>query len=532
MEQKPGGTPNPLNPNPATTPVAGVPGPTPNVSPDVPPSKPIQTTSGLQPERPAQPVASTGEPRPVTPASMSRPVRPMRPVSAPSPMQNDGSAKLPGSTQKVVTTRPSAPAQNTGFETLDANPSEQPMGIVTDIDGVTPTEVAVDPMARPMEVAPQPEAPKPQKKKTALLVGMIICLFLAICCGVAAALLFANSNQSDPVAKAVEKLMTGKAPTNVAIDGTIGITSNDMTSPISDAKISLTTQMVVRSMINSSNANIDVNLRNGGSFAIQLDEVYAANGDLYLKVDGITNALSDPYLFQSEALESGLVSPEATEETTTTDIAADQTEEDALLTVTNLLQAFESVDGEWIRIPTDEANSLISDNAEEGQVNCLANLISGINQSSNSISEAYSRNPFVYSTSKDLTVISEHDPIYRLLVDSDKLSAFINETQNTNFTNSLASCLNDDPATLDTQAVVEKLKNLPATYVEVNNDYDFTRIYLEMSSDNEISTTVDLDLSYPSNVNVPEPVEYKDLSSVLEDIFNNGTVLLEEVPSE
>ena len=68
--------------------------------------------------------------------------------------------------------------------------------------------------------------------------------------------------------------------------------------------------------------------------------------------------------------------------------------------------------------------------------------------------------------------------------------------------------------------VDEKIEELPTFFVEVDNDKNFSRIYFN-SSEEDMNTTVDLNLTYPANINVAAPTDYKDLSSVMDEVFTS-----------
>ena len=134
------------------------------------------------------------------------------------------------------------------------------------------------------KAAPAPAAPA-KKKKTGLIAGIIAAVVVLILGGVAAAIVIIMMNQTDPVTAAMKKIMDGKAPTNVAIDGDINITLNNEFSPVSNIKIALNSKIISSSAINNSVANVTATIRNVGDFNIEFDEVYAGNGDLYFKID-------------------------------------------------------------------------------------------------------------------------------------------------------------------------------------------------------------------------------------------------------
>ena len=186
-------------------------------------------------------------------------------------------------------------------KTLDANPAEpiRPTEIKPEIKTTEAVNDEADPMARPMEVAPPSEVkPVKKQKKTKIIIGVIVALVALVGCGAALAMAFLWNQNNDPVAAAVNKLLSGKGPSNVAIEGDVSVTMTDPAAEISSFKLALEGEGVRNSMINSMDAKLDMKLNNGGSFSLELSEVYAATGDLYLRLDGLNNALADPYLLE------------------------------------------------------------------------------------------------------------------------------------------------------------------------------------------------------------------------------------------
>ncbi len=455
-----------------------------------------------------------------------------------------------------------------GTETLDANPSEamvpvqpmtptqpvaningtetprtmsentvQPMGVVTDMNGV-PTEITSDPLNRPMQKAVEEAPAKPKKKKTGLIVGAIVCLVLALGCGVAAAIVLANLNHGDVVAQAFEKLLSGKAPTNLAVDGTISIDVLDEKSYITDAQIALTGEMTSSSNINTASAKINLNTVTGRSYTLSASEVYAADGDLYLKFDGITNLLSEVSLqttvettLEAEtdptvAIDPGMmVEPATTEETTdpATDIDPEMSVETEMSKwmLVQMVKMFEVVDGEWLRIPTDNMGT-IAGLSENSLPVCTAKFVTELNNNSNSLIGAYNRNPFIGSTTENLKIASEQNPIYQLTIDTDNLAGFFGNSVITTAAQNYTDCLGQSSGEMASASEVatKVVEGLPELYVEIDNNYNFTRFYTE-TSDGNTDVKVDLKFSYPGNVNISEPVEYKDFSTILEEAMTD-----------
>lgn len=410
-----------------------------------------------------------------------------------------------------------------------------------------------DPMARPMEKAPAAEPAKPKKKKTGLIIGAIIAAVLAICGGVAAAIILINLNKDDAVAKAIGKIMNGDAPALMAVDGTVTLTSNDDTSPISNVEIALNAQTSTTSPLNSSKATVTANFASGGSTSFEFDEIYATNGNMYFKLSGLTNAMEDYTAALTQALYSGMTGVDcATDENgemscdeesevvvdcesedgcETTDVVVSDGS-DTLDLFSDTLSIIEGVDGEWLRISIDDFSNMVGagNPTTDGGTNsnCMINVIGDAKNYSNSIAEMYSKNPFIKSTTEGVTLASKSgEPVYKVTIDEEKFTAFFKEFQNSALFNNLAGCVDYDKDDL-LEEIVEGINNLPTFYAEVDKDYNFTRLYFVSDlAESEMSVTTDLGFSYPTNINIAEPTEYVDFSDMIQEIFTSMYVLPE-----
>ena len=433
-------------------------------------------------------------------------------------------------------------------QTVSVKSTPNPTSPVNPVSSGVPVN---DPMARPMEKAPVAEPEQPKKKKTGLIVGIIIAAIVLIGGGIAAALLIMNLNKSDVVARAVEKIVAGNAPTNVAIDGTFTLTPNEENNFLSTIQIKLDSEASTNSSLNSSKAVVALNFVSGDSTEFEFDEVYATNGDLYFKLSGLTNAMEDyARAIQNASTQNTLNVGEADctqdengnmvceeESVDVVDCEADGScvstvspsdittvdGVDALEGLTGILSLIETVDGEWLRVSTDELSSL-SQMAQPGSnATCLVNMISDAKNYSNSIAKMYSNNPFITSTTEGVTLASKSgEPVYRVTVNDEKFSAFVSEFQNSTLVNNLFSCMGYDNEEVNIDNITEEISNLPTFYVEVDKDYNFTRLYFTTDlAESEVSLTSDLGFSYPTNINVAEPAEYTDFSAMIQEMFTS-----------
>lgn len=414
-----------------------------------------------------------------------------------------GTNPAPAPTQPTPTKEPAAAPKSTVTESATPVASDA-------VTQSVPVD-SLDPNGRPMEkVAP---AAAPTKKKTGLIVGIIIGAVVLIGGIIAAVLLMMNTNKGDAVAQAMSKIMGGNAPTNVAIDGDITVLVNAAGSPIKRVNIDLDSDIITGSMINTSSAVLNFTTNDNKDFSVEFDEVYAANGDLYFKIDGITSVLEDSDLI--EILSNGALTSN---------------------TAAGIIDVFEVVDGVWLKISTEEMNALGgSFVSQDSPLTCVTDLVTDLNKNSNSTAELYNKYPFVTSTTENVVIPGKQGPVYQVSLDSKNFADFANSSINSDVMRRAYECMGyEDNVAVDEAEIEKMVARMPKVYVEVNGNNDFTRLYLESDvSEGAATATIDLGFSYPTNVNVSEPVNYTDFSKVITQIMSgfynidgnsNGTV--------
>lgn len=410
-----------------------------------------------------------------------------------------------------------APAGGTSAApALDANPSEPVINAQ-----------AADPMARPMEqAATTTEKPAP-KKKTGLIVGIIVALALVIGGVVAAVVLLGANRGGDPVARAIAKIMQGEAPENIAVNGSIEFETNTSSSLITGVRIDIDSKMITKSLINTSKAKLTLATLNNDKIELDITETYAADGDLFFKVDGLADAIED-YI----------------------EVNIDYYEKEYGVSVSKdeLASSFEFVDdivdlvdGEWLRVSTDEIEQLSKMSSDyTTSSECVTEFAIDSKNNANMLTELYSRNPFITSTTEGVTLASNgNGPVYKVTLDSAKFAGFFNDFQSTDAMKELLDCNGQTATNVSEEDAESVIKQLPPVYVEVDNDDNFTRLYFKAdygeeidcycdeSEDcdcpdgNSVTFTTDLTFSFPDNVDVVEVTDYTDLTEVIEKIFRS-----------
>ena len=398
---------------------------------------------------------------------------------------------------------------------------------------------------RPMQqAAPVDVAPK--KHKTGPIVGVIVAIIVLVGGGIAAAMLLLN--KKDPVSAAMTKMVSGGAPDKIAISGDIKITTDDFSALIPEINISLNTKFREWSLVNNSSATITATIRNVGNIEIQLDEIYASGDDLFVKLEGLTNAIEDsglsylleaakklndvedcgddtvcqdnsPSLLQciggEECSESSIVNAGVDSLVTTGQIVLD---EGTVAMLSSMVDVAEIIDGEWLKISVSELGSFAGSVLSTDSTSCIVDLANAVYANRHSSADLYNKYPFVLSAKDNIPIASVQYPVYKVGVDSKNFADFVNSIRSTTLLDRVYSCLNLENNTLvDDGDVADILEGLPDIYVEVDNDDIFTRLYFSTEVD-ESTVTVDLNFTYPSSINVPEPPEYLDLSDVMQEI--------------
>lgn len=404
----------------------------------------------------------------------------------------------------------------------------------------TPIE-SLDPTGRPMEQSVDtPQSPK--KPKTGLIVGIIAGCVLLICGIVAAVVLAMGMGKQDAVATAMQRIMSGEAPSKVAIDGDINIMLNNDNLPIKRINIDLDSDIMVGSMINTSSAVLSFTDKDDKDYSMKFEEIYAANGDLFFKLTDAKKAIEDSGILKMlngttpatncVTDESGLTNCETpivtddcvTDGDSTDCVASESTSESSeinSLINNTLISVIEAIDGVYLRISSEEMNLMNNESLGNSNISCVTNLVSELDKNTNSAVQLYNKHPFVMSTNEKIPIPSKQNPIYRIWLDNENFASYIDEMQNTSIAESLYNCLGwDDNAAVTEEDVAEITDKMPNIYAEVNSENNFTRLYMESDINNGMATaTIDLGFSYPNNVNVSEPVEYKDFSEIIQTLF-------------
>lgn len=440
---------------------------------------------------------------------------PLNPNPGATPMGTEPVAPAPEPMPKVQSVTPQ-PAQ----QSPQPAPSAQP--------------VASEPQAEPIVAAPTTEVTMdsaPAKpKKTGLIIAIVL-FVVAIIAGVAATIIVLNpfGSKKDAVPAAISKLFSGDAPSNVSMNGKITLVPNNETIPVTSLVVDFKAGVKNSSFENYVNATVTATFTDENEFTFNADEVRTAGGDLYLRLSNIAEVLSN---LRDLATEQNCLNDETGESNCVEEIDYEATdcvegegceEIDAIMlqpdeSVFDFLEAFEAVDNEWVRVP-GSSFSFLTDIADVGgPTQCLVEAAGKMSEYGKDFTDLYKNNPFITYSTDNLKIAQKNSQLYLLGFDADKMAGFINGMSNYGFMNEMLACMGDVAVNEEVTPsnLQEIISSLPTIYVEIDDNDNFTRVYLTVdSSDGTMGVTADISLAYPASISVEEPEVYIDINDVL-----------------
>ena len=531
MNENPEGTPNPLNPTPGTG--DGMAAGTGLDFVETEQTSEVMTEPEAPkapevPETPEAPEAELGEIKETTafkvgPASFTEAAGSSVPVETPEPpVEEPVASEAP--IDPVM-----QPVSHSNFDTLGMNDTVDEIP-VEEVKEETFTRVETPVQNVPISAAPISETPElvardsivePAKggnKKKVLIIGTIVLLIIAIICGAAAVALMMTSTPGDRVSKAIEKLINGNMPSIVSVQGTIDSFSNAEDSAVSSSSIDFNGSFDVAYNTNTVSAKINTELATGDKVSIGIDELENKDGEVFFKIRGLDTLLGG----------------ETTEENKLTDCVNGVEGTDNCLTVAGPVTSGEivsaysglvsTIDDEWILVTGDFAENMEGIGLFDNSSTCLINALGTLPKYSKDIAQKYDASQFITYSTEKLDISKKKNPLYRLTIDSAKLTTFINSLSNNGFVNELNACAGNTATntSVTTDMIDAIFVNLPTIYVEIDENYNFTRVYFKATTGEEagsMTTTADLSLSYPAKLDVIAPDEYIDMSNLVNNLL-------------
>lgn len=519
MNENPEGTPNPLNPAPGTGEEMAAGTGLDFVETEQTSEVMADPEVSNVPEEPSVPEALTVPEAPTvpeTPAEPEVPAAPEMPDTELGEVKDSNFKVEPASFAEAaesvsIETTPAAPegpidpvmqpvSQN-NFDTLGMEDTTVKEETFTRVETpATPVPISSAPITETPELVAKDSIVEPAHgggKKKVLIIGAIVLLIIAIICGAAAAaIMLVGNNTGDRVSKAINKILDGEMPTIVSAQGTINSVANadtDSTAAYQDFitsyNIDFNGTFDIAHSTNTVSAKVNAEISTGDKVSIGIDELENKDGEVFFKIRGLDTLEGNPLLAAFSAVT-------------------------------------EAINDEWILVTGDFTENMEGLDVFDNSSTCLINAFKTLPTYGKDIVKKYQAADFInYSTDK-LEISKKKNPLYKLTFDSDKLTNFVNSLSNNGFVNELNACAGNTATNEDValEMIENILKGMPAIYVEIDDNYNFTRVYFKVTAgegENTTTTTADLSLSYPAKLDVEAPDDYIDMSTLVNNLLTS-----------
>ena len=555
MNENPEGTPNPLNPTPqpASTPTPSAPTnvnaaennatvpPTPTAPASNENIEPITAEQLVEPaSQPSAPVAPATPPTPVTPEA-PKPATPHPAMHntgrVVDPMMVRGQHSAPINRVNTNTPQPGTPA-HMAQPTVNTNAASPDLG--DDADAIIQQ---LSQNTDQPQVADATAEPKKKKSKTGLIVAATILVLVAIGCAVAAILILNPFAKDDRVPMAIDKLLSGQVPSSIAVSGTISGSSDQVENGVNALDITLNGQFNTADGTNTASATVTAGFVDKTELTFDAEELTTKDSGMFLRFSGVGEALKNinsGFKVENFATESPAENCVTSEDGTTncvpveevTDVvttcegeACDALQQDSLNVLGNIgaiADVFNTIDEEWIRIPAENMSSSET-SILNNPAQCLTTTMTKLPNYGGDIRSLYAANPFLEYSTENLAITARKDRLYRISINEKLFTNFVNAVKGNELANELLACVSGTATNdgLTTDEVKNMFESYPTVYVEVNDQYLFTRVVFDSSLKNGATVHADLNLSYPASTSVIEPEEYLEINEVMNRMLND-----------
>ena len=135
----------------------------------------------------------------------------------------------------------------------------------------------------------------------------------------------------------------------------------------------------------------------------------------------------------------------------------------------------------------------------------------------NNVLVLYKNNPFITSSAENIAISNKAYPVRRIMLDKSNFTSFVESAKDLTMVKDLLNCIEQDSSSINTDSLIENISKLPTLYVEIDDQYQFTRLYFQYDND-DVKITTDLSLDYPSSPNISEPKQYTDFNTLLQKL--------------
>lgn len=262
-------------------------------------------------------------------------------------------------------------------------------------------------------------ANKPKKKKTGLIIGIVLAILLLGLIGGGIAFYLIHESKERVIGDSIVNLIEANAR---QFDGTYTQT-NLSDEDDSFESFTLTFKGDNNSANFSGSGSLHIDLKEGKDIELEVSGAYISNDAIYVKINGIKKVIDDAMKEGMGSSGGGLSS-----------------DEEMAFMMDIIGSIVKPLDDQWIKI---NASSLKPYASLKSGYDCMSNAIDGFAKEENKekIVEAYKNHPFVMEADKD-SKSSDGLNYYYIKSDSEESKAFSEEIGKIDFVKDFKSCAN------------------------------------------------------------------------------------------
>ncbi|MBQ1372672.1 hypothetical protein IIY67_00420 [Candidatus Saccharibacteria bacterium] len=315
------------------------------------------------------------------------------------------------------------------------------------------------------------DAKKPAKKKTGMIVGIVLALLLLIGGGIGAVLFFNWHESKDKVAAdAFGKLLSVKLEDGkyVSVDDGVGVSKvngeivvqnknveeyDEELENIELSKITLSVDSQSEAVKGIGKMNVAVVTNDDKEFKFSAEAMYAGDAKLFVKFADLAD-------IKDKVLE--LVVAEDEDLTETEKSAVTEFYESA---IGNIVTA---IDGQWAEVSDESLEALLGDKYDN-QFSCIMNAYEKASEGSKEqVMSAYKDNAFLSLSDavKDLDGAESGLTYYQVEVDKEKAKAFAEAIEDIDAAEEITQCINGVEEELESETALNELDSESALVEE------------------------------------------------------------------
>ena len=442
------------------------------------------------------------------------------------------------------TPAPTPEPASTPMSTPDSAPTAP---IATPVPAAVPTPTP-EPTPAPAAVPTPAPTPAPAKKKrTGLIISLIVIFLIILGSGGTFATFAVIKNSAENIL--LDSLGHLVSADQVAASGTLNFTPKNL-GLIGIDSILLDFDVKRAQSNQSADANLQINFTDGTSTdLINFGEVMLQNGVFYLHVDGINPLYQNSYRTSvSSYIQANLAmrytwaSREVcysidvydaylecinSIDTNSPELTATIAEQsDQLLSQIDEIVA--KIDGQWFEFSIQDilnsdflSEELALNTATKQGIasayNCSIDIINHFSNYSDDFSNLYHQYPFVNLTPRQ-------NDSYAVSLDANRLAGYLNNMPSLRFYQDVAKCTNvaspSSPYQISAADLEPSLQSLPDISLRFDGFLDHHLTNAKVSqSNNYYDFSLDINFTYPSNLQVSAPADSLPIMDLVQEVY-------------